>query len=131
MNELEMWKLLAAFMSGNAVWFLGYIVAIWLGFRISNNIYETGHVPTLARVVASVYCLSVAAFMAALMFQINNLMQNFATGFTAISSTQLISAAAENFIANSNVPIFKVIQTGFVASIIVMQLSGIWMKKPS
>ena len=131
MNELEMWKLLAAFMSGNAIWFLGYIVAIWLGFRISNNIYVTGDVPTLARVIATVYCLSVAAFMAALMFQVNNLIQNFAAGFTSLGSTQLISTAAENFIANSSVPIFKVIQAGFVVSIILMQLSGIWMRKPS
>jgi hypothetical protein len=33
MTEMDMWNLLAGFMSGNAVWFLGYIVAIWLGFR--------------------------------------------------------------------------------------------------
>ena len=31
MSEMDMWNLLAAFMSGNAVWFLAYIVAIWLG----------------------------------------------------------------------------------------------------
>ncbi len=40
MTEYEAWTLMAAVFNSNAVFFLGCIVAVWLGFRMSNNIYE-------------------------------------------------------------------------------------------
>ncbi|MDB2645178.1 hypothetical protein N9Y37_12080, partial [Luminiphilus sp.] len=63
MSEMDMWNLLAAFMSGNAAWFLAYIVAIWLGFRMTNNIQMNGNVPLVGKVLVSVYCLTVISFM--------------------------------------------------------------------
>ena len=42
MTEYEAWTLMAAFFTSNAVFFLGCIVAVWLGFRMSNNIFDWG-----------------------------------------------------------------------------------------
>ena len=42
MSELDMWNILAAFISGNAVWFLAYVGATWLGFRMTTNICMNG-----------------------------------------------------------------------------------------
>ena len=47
MSELDMWNILAGFMSGNAVWFLAYVVATWLGFRMTSNIYMNGGAPII------------------------------------------------------------------------------------
>ena len=47
MPELDMWNLLAGFMSGNAVWFLAYVVAAWPGFRMTRNVYESGQAPLI------------------------------------------------------------------------------------
>ena len=42
---MEMWNLLAVFMVGNATWFLAYVLAIWLGFRMTNNIHSSTDAP--------------------------------------------------------------------------------------
>ncbi len=79
MSELDMWNILSAFMSGNAIWFLGYIVATWLGFRMTNNVYAGG-APLIGKILVSLYCLSVSAFMCTLMVNTNGLFRDVATG---------------------------------------------------
>ena len=37
--ELASWTLMASFLAANATYFVGGIIAVWLGFRIFNNIY--------------------------------------------------------------------------------------------
>jgi len=49
MSELDMWNILAGFMSANAVWFLAYVVATWLGFRMASNIYMNGGAPIIVK----------------------------------------------------------------------------------
>ena len=132
MTEMDMWNLLAGFMSGNAVWFLGYIVAIWLGFRMTSNIYMTGDAPLIGKLLVTAYCLSVGAFMTMLMINTNQLFQDIASGFSVIGETEALSATAQGFIDQvAGLPALSPIQIVFIGSIVIMQVLQTWMKKAS
>ena len=132
MSEMEMWNLLAVFMVGNATWFLAYVVAIWLGFRMTNNIYSGAHAPVVGKILVSIYCLTVSAFMTLLTLNTNNLFRDIASGLESIGETQALSSTAEAFITEAaTTAIINPIQVAFIASIIIMQLLQVWMKKPS
>ena len=132
MSEMEMWNLLAVFMVGNATWFLAYVVAIWLGFRMTNNIYSSADAPVLGKILVSIYCLTVSAFMTLLTLNTNTLFKDIASGLESIGETQVLSSAAETFITEAGTTaIINPIQVAFIASIIIMQLLQVWMKKPS
>ena len=54
-----------------------------------------------------------------------------ATGLTNVGETQALSGAAQAFIAEAgNAPDMNPIQMAFIASIILMQLLQVWVKKP-
>ena len=132
MSEIEMWNLLAVFMVGNATWFLAYIVAIWLGFRMTNNIYASGDAPMVGKILVTIYCLTVSAFMTLLTLNTNNLFRDVASGLESVGEVQTLSVVAETFIAQAgSAPMINPIQLAFIASIIIMQLLQIWMKKPT
>ena len=132
MSEIEMWNLLAVFMVGNATWFLAYVVAIWLGFRMTNNIYSGADAPVVGKVLVSIYCLTVSAFMTLLTLNTNKLFRDIASGLESIGETQALSSTAETFITEAGTTaIINPIQVAFIASIIIMQLLQVWMKKPS
>ena len=132
MSEMEMWNLLAVFMVGNATWFLAYVVAIWLGFRMTNNIYSSADAPVVGKILVSIYCLTVSAFMTLLTLNTNTLFRDIAFGLESIGETQALSSAAETFITEAGTTaIINPIQVAFIASIIIMQLLQVWMKKPS
>ena len=132
MSEMEMWNLLAVFMVGNATWFLAYVVAIWLGFRMTNNIYSGADAPVLGKILVSIYCLTVSAFMTLLTLNTNKLFRDIASGLESIGETQALSSTAETFITEAGTTaIINPIQVAFIASIIIMQLLQVWMKKPS
>ena len=132
MSEMEMWNLLAVFMVGNATWFLAYVVAIWLGFRMTNNIYSGADAPVVGKILVSIYCLTVSAFMILLTLNTNKLFRDIASGLESIGETQALSSTAEAFITEAGTTaIINPIQVAFIASIIIMQLLQVWMKKPS
>lgn len=123
MAVLDMWNLLADFMSGNAVWFLAYVVATWLGFRMTSNGYESGQAPFVGKILVSLYCLSVSAFMCTLMVNKNGLFRDVATELSAAGETGELSGAAQAFSAQAaDVPSMNPIEIVFVASIILMLL---------
>ena len=129
---MEMWNLLAVFMVGNATWFLAYVVAIWLGFRMTNNIYSGADAPVVGKILVSIYCLTVSAFMTVLTLNTNKLFRDIASGLESIGETQALSSTAEAFITEAGTTaIINPIQVAFIASIIIMQLLQVWMKKPS
>ena len=123
MSEMEMWNLLAVFMVGNATWFLAYVVAIWLGFRMTNNIYSSADAPVVGKILVSIYCLTVSAFMTLLTLNTNTLFRDIAFGLESIGETQALSSTAETFITEAGTTaIINPIQVAFIASIIIMQL---------
>ncbi|MDA9942991.1 hypothetical protein N9C62_10335 [Luminiphilus sp.] len=130
MSEMDMWNLLAAFMSGNAVWFLAYIVAIWLGFRMTNNIQMNGNVPLIGKVLVSVYCLTVISFMTVLTMNTNQLFGDIAAGLQVAGEAGGLSVTAQRFVDEFTAfPTVNPIQIAFLGSIILMQLLQTWMKK--
>ena len=119
-------------MVGNATWFLAYIVAIWLGFRMTNNIYTSEDTPIAGKILVSVYCLTVSIFMTLLTLNTNDLFRDIASGLQSVGEAQELSTTAQSFITEAgSVLIINPIQAAFIASIIIMQLLQIWRKKPS
>jgi len=48
------------------LWFIGLIVALWLGFRLSHSMHEgaaDARAPNVARALVTIYCLSVAGLL--------------------------------------------------------------------
>ena len=48
------------------LWFIGLIVALWLGFRLSHSMHEgaaDARAPNIARALVTIYCLSVAGLL--------------------------------------------------------------------
>ena len=130
MSELDTWNILAGFMSGNAVWFLAYIVATWLGFRMTSSIYTNRGAPIIGKILVSLYCLSVSAFMCTLMVNTTGLFRDVVAGLTTVGQRTVLSGAVQAFIEQaSNAPLMNPVQMVFVASIILMQLIQVWMKK--
>ena len=84
MAELDMWNILAGFMSSNAVCFLAYVVAAWLGFRMTSNIYMNWGAPIIGKILVSLYRLGVSAFMCTLMANTNGLFRDVAVGLTTV-----------------------------------------------
>ena len=128
MTEYESWTLMAAFFNSNAVFFLGCIVAVWLGFRMSNNIYESGNAPMISKALTTIYCLCVAFFMFGTLSQQVSLINDFSAGFSQLAETTEISGAAQR-IADTDTTIQNIVNLVFVLSIIIFQMAGVWMKK--
>ena len=128
MTEYEAWTLMAAFFTSNAIYFLGSIVAVWLGFRMSNNIYEAGNSPVIAKALTTLYCLCVAFFMFGTLSQQLSLISDFSMVFSELAKTTEISEAAQR-IASGNTSVPNIINIVFVLSIITFQMAGVWMKK--
>ena len=128
MTEYEAWTLMAAFFNSNAVFFLGCTVAVWLGFRMSNNIYESGNAPMISKALTTIYCLCVAFFMFGTLSQQVSLINDFSMGFSQLAETTEISGAAQR-IADSDTTIQNIVNLVFVLSIIIFQMAGVWMKK--
>lgn len=128
MTEYEAWTLMAAFFNSNAVFFLGCIVAVWLGFRMSNNIYEAGNSPMIAKALTTAYCLCVAFFMFGTLSQQVSLINDFSAGFSQLAETTEISGAAQRT-ADTDTTVQNIVNFVFVLSIIVYQMAGVWMKK--
>ena len=128
MQELEMWQFFSGAMSANGIWFIGYMAAVWLGFRLASDLSTIGAATLVEKAIVTIYCLCVAGFLIGLLIQINRLMNAVAASFKQVGETQSLSAAAQTF-ADWDRPIMDPLQLVFVVSIVVMQLLRIWTKK--
>ena len=99
---------------------------------MTNNIYSSADAPIVGKILVTIYCLTVSAFMTLLTLNTNKLFRDIASGLESIGETQVLSPTAEAFITEAGaVAIINPIQVAFIASIIIMQLLQVWMKKPS
>ena len=128
MTEFQTWTLFSSFMTQGAIQFLGLIVAVWLGFRMSSNIFESGNAPVIAKVLASLYCICIAFFLMFSSLQQLMVVNDFAAGFAELAKTTDISAAAVR-LSEIDTTLPSIINIVLVLSIILFQLAGIWMKK--
>ena len=129
-NVYDLWMLLNVALVNQAVWFAGCAFLIWVGFRFTSRIYYEGNVNVLGKIFTTLFCLSVGAFTLFTMEQGAELQAGTANAFSALKEAQsTISSNAQSLIDNSHGSL-NIVQWVFLGSVLVMQLTQIWTKKP-
>ena len=129
MTEQDAWTLMAAYTNNNALYFLGNILAVWLGFRMASRIADTHDTTITVRLLATTYCLCVAFFMYSGLSASLAMIDDFSWVFSQLSNTRGISPISQEII-DFDATIPTIINGLFVFSIIAYQLIWVW-KKPS
>ena len=129
MNEMAIWNGMSSAFISNAIFFAACAFLIWVGFRFTSRIYYDGDVNLLGKIFTTLFCLSIVLFTLGTMVQGQNIALGYSNAFSALSEVQDISSNAENFISMADGKLGPV-QWIFLGSVIVMQLTQIWVKKP-
>ena len=129
MTEQDAWTLMAAYTNNNALYFLGNILAVWLGFHIANRISQSRDTTVIVRLLATTYCLCVAFFMYAGLSASLAMIDDFSWVFSELSKTRGISPISQA-IVDFDATIPTIVNGLFVVSIIAFQPIGVW-KTPS
>ena len=129
MNEMAIWNGMSSAFISNAIFFAACAFLIWVGFRFTSRIYYDGDVNLLGKIFTTLFCLSIALFTLGTMAQGQNIALGYSNAFSALSEVQDISSNAENFISMADGKLCPV-QWIFLGSVVVMQLTQIWVKKP-
>ena len=129
MNEMAIWNGMSSAFISNAIFFAACAFLIWVGFRFTSRIYYDGDVNLLGKIFTTLFCLSIALFTLGIMAQGQNIALGYSNAFSALSEVQDISSNAENFISMADGKLGPV-QWIFLGSVVVMQLTQIWVKKP-
>jgi len=120
---------MAAYTNNNALYFLGNILAVWLGFHIANRISQSRDTTVIVRLLATTYCLCVAFFMYTGLSASLAMIDDFSWVFSELSKTRGISPISQE-IVDFDTTIPTIVNGLFVVSIIAFQLIGVW-KTPS
>ena len=130
MNEVAVWNMLSTAFISNAIFFAACAFLIWVGFRFTSRIYYEGNVNVLGKIFTTLFCLSVGAFTLFTMEQGAELQAGTANAFSALEEAKsAISSNAQSLIENSDGSL-NIVQWVFLGSVLVMQLTQIWTKKP-
>ena len=125
MTELDARKLMAAYTNNNALYFLGNILAVWLGFRIASRISESRDTTAIVKLLATIYCLCAAVFVYTGLSASLAMLNDFSWVFSELSKTRGISPISQEII-DFDATIPTIVNGLFVFSIIAFQLIGIW-----
>ena len=129
MTEQDACTLMAAYTNNNALYFLGNILAVWLGFHIANRISQSRDTTVIVRLFATTYCLCVAFFMYTGLSASLAMINDFSWVFSELSKTRGISPISQE-IVDFDATIPTIVNGLFVVSIIAFQIIGVW-KTPS
>ena len=129
MTEQDAWTLMAAYTNNNALYFLGNILAVWLGFHIANRLSQSRDTTVIVRLLATTYCFCVAFFMYTGLSASLAMIDDFSWVFSELSKTRGISPISQE-IVDFDTTIPTIVNGLFVVSIIAFQLIGVW-KTPS
>ena len=137
MNEMDMWNYMQNAVNTGATQGIGIAIFIGLGLWISGALYNSTDKNIIGKITASVFVLSVAMFYlfngALVEWNVNQV----AAGLTYLKeTTEGISPGGQTIIdANDPGAPFSLIPNLFsglfLLSVLIMQLSGIWMTKKS
>ena len=132
-SELEMWNLYWSAGTAVGVYFAALVFLIWVSFRAANMVGGTDNM--IGKIAVTVFCLTIDWNVL-----VNNgffeWVQNSAGGVFVAMQEQgaTLSAGAQTIIANSQpgmefnlMP--DLVNGLFLAAVVVMQMSSIWMKK--
>ena len=137
MNEMDMWNYMQNAVNTGATQGIGIAILIGLGLWISGAMYNSTDKNIIGKITASIFVLSVAMFYlfngALVEWNVNQV----AAGLTYLKeTTEGISPGGQTIIdANDPGASFSLIPNLFsglfLLSVLIMQLSGIWMTKKS
>ena len=137
MNEMDMWNYMQNAVNTGATQGIGIAILIGLGLWISGAMYNSTDKNIIGKITSSVFVLSVAMFYlfngALVEWNVNQV----AAGLTYLKeTTEGISPGGQTIIdANDPGAPFSLIPNLFsglfLLSVLIMQLSGIWMTKKS
>ena len=135
MNELDMWNYMQNAVSTGATQGIGIAILIGLGFWISGAMYNSTDKHIIGKITASVFVLTVAMFYlfngALVEWNVNQV----AAGLAYLKETTEGISPGGQVIIDANDPgapfslIPNLFSGLFLLSVLVMQLSGIWMTK--
>jgi|TARA_B110000438_G_scaffold87468_1_gene86938 hypothetical protein len=135
MTELDLWNHLWMASGGQGAWFLALGFLSWVGLRAGQNIYNNSDTPVVMKLAGTVFCLFIAqgwvynfAFSEWNANGVANAMKSIGDAGETLSpyATELI-LATDPGAAFSLMP--TVMQGLFVASILVMSVLPMWVKK--
>ena len=135
MNELDLWNYMQNAVSTGATQGIGIAILIGLGFWISGAMYNSTDKNIIGKITASVFVLTVAMFYlfngALVEWNVNQV----AAGLAYLKETTEGISPGGQVIIDANDPgapfslIPNLFSGLFLLSVLVMQLSGIWMTK--
>ena len=126
MTEVQLLNLLYLFFISNAMYFVGFVILIWLGFRFANNIYQNENADVLARIFASLFYVCVCIFMTFNGLTGGSVLEAYAAELSEIGS----SAAPRLQLAVDNIAgLGGPLSVFFSVLVLIMQLTLTWRKK--
>ena len=125
MTEQDAWTLMATYTNNNALYFLGNILAVWLGFPKASRISESRDTNAIVKLLATMYCLCVAVFMYTRLSDSLAMLNDFSWVFSELSKTRGISPISQEII-DFDATIPTTVNGLFVFSIIAFHLIGMW-----
>ena len=126
MTEVQLLNLLYLFFISNAMYFVGFVILIWLGFRFANNIYQNENADVLARIFASLFYVCVCIFMTFNGLTGGSVLEAYTAQLTEIGSSAAprLQLAVDN-VAGLGGPLSVI----FSILVLIMQLTLTWRKK--
>ena len=125
MTEQDAWTLMAAYTNNNALYSLGNILAVWLGFPKASRISESRDTTAIVKLLATMYCLCVAVFMYTGLSDSLAMLNDFSWVFSELSKTRGISPISQEII-DFDATIPTTVNGLFVFSIIAFHLIVMW-----
>ena len=137
MNEMDMWNYMQTAVSTGATQGIGIAIMIGLGFWISGAMYNSTDKNIIGKITASVFVLTVAVFYLFNGALVEWNLNQVAAGLSYLKETTEGISPGGQVIIDANDPgapfsLMPILVSGlFLLSVLVMQLSGIWMTKKS
>tara|TARA_B100002019_G_scaffold278526_1_gene279447 strand:- start:519 stop:932 length:414 start_codon:yes stop_codon:yes gene_type:complete len=135
MTEMDLWNYATTASNANANQMIVIAILMGLGFWISGTMYNSNDKNIVGKITASIFVLTVASFFlfntALLEWNINQV----AAGLSYLKETTEGISPGGQVIIDANNPgapfsmMPNLVQGLFLLSVLVMQLSGIWMTK--
>ena len=134
-SELEMWQTFWIGMGAAGIWLAGVTFSIWVGFRLSGNLYSNPEASVVMRIAATGFCLCVAYFALVWFAMTEWHVNGAAGGFLDLkNSAQGLSPNGEMFLAavdpRTSMSLLPNPFQGFLlVCTSIIQLMSIWMTK--
>mgnify|MGYP000164815254 FL=1 len=126
MTEYQIFNLMHVGFIQNAMYFVGMVLFVWLGFRMANNIYNNSNANFLGKVFTSLFCILVAAMM----FNVQQIgAAILGTAVTQLGDIGAASAERMQMYVDHPLGIGGTVQSFFVLLVVVFQLALVWSKK--